>query len=213
MRLTNEVSLATAPDQLFAMLTDVEQVAPCLPGATLEGRDGESYRASVRVKVGPIIAVYRGTVRFVEVDKDTRRVVLDARGADQHGGGNAEAKVIAQVRPNGPSSVLALETDLLVSGKVAQFGRGVLGDISQKLMEQFAQNLGARMERGARTPAGAPSAAAPVPASAAGGTAEIDAWTMLAIPVLKRVAPYAATFAVGMALGLALGAFLRRDRA
>jgi uncharacterized protein len=209
MRLSNEVSVAAAPDQLFAVLMDVERVAPCLPGATLEGREGEAYRGSVRVKVGPIVTAYRGSVRFLEVDKDARRVVLDARGADQHGNGNAEARVIAHVRPDEHGSVLALDTDLLISGKVAQFGRGVLGDISQKLMQQFAQNLCARLESGVRIPTPATPAAPPAGA-APGETAEIDAWTMLAVPVLKRAAPFAAAFAVGVAVGMALGAFLRR---
>jgi uncharacterized protein len=208
MRLTNEVSLAAAPDQLFAVLMDVERVAPCLPGATLEGRDGEFYRGSVRVKVGPIVTAYQGTMRFLEINKDARRVVLDARGTDPHGGGNAEAKVIAQVRPGELGSVLALETDLLISGKVAQFGRGVLGDISQRLMQQFAQNLCARLDSGVRKIPAAPSA----PGAPADETAALDVWTTVAIPVLKRVAPFAAVFVAGMGLGVALGAFIWRDR-
>ena len=209
MRLTNEISVATEPERLFEVLMDVERVAPCLPGATLEGRDGDSYRGSVRVKVGPMVTAYRGRVRFLEIDKDARRVVLDARGADPHGGGNAEAKVIAQVRPDGHGSVLALETDLLISGKAAQFGRGVLGDISQKLMQQFAQNLSAQLSGSPRPPRPSPPSA---PVGEAGEAAQIDAWTMLAVPMLKRAAPFAATFAVGMALGVALGVFLHRRR-
>ncbi|HYX92931.1 MAG TPA: SRPBCC family protein, partial [Myxococcaceae bacterium] len=210
MRLTNEISVATEPERLFEVLMDVERVAPCLPGATLEGRDGDSYRGSVRVKVGPMVTAYRGRVRFLEIDKDARRVVLDARGADPHGGGNAEAKVIAQVRPDGHGSVLALETDLLISGKVAQFGRGVLGDISQQLMQQFAQNLSAQLHSGSpRTP---PRVSPSAPMGEAGEAAEIDAWTMLAVPMLKRAAPFAAAFAAGMALGVALGVFLQRRR-
>jgi carbon monoxide dehydrogenase subunit G len=217
MRLTNEVTLAAAPDQLFAALTDVERVAPCLPGATVEGRDGDFYRGSVRVKVGPISTAYRGTVRFLEVDRDARRVVLDARGTDEHGSGTAEAKVIAQVRPSDRGSVLALDTDVLISGKVAQFGRGVLGDISQKLMQQFAQNLGARLGSGLGIASAATGAAArPAFSSAAvpvgAQTAELDAWTMLAVPILKRAAPFAATFVVGVAFGMALGALLRHRR-
>jgi carbon monoxide dehydrogenase subunit G len=204
MRLTNEVTLATPADQLFAALTDVERVAPCLPGASLEGREGDFYRGVVRVKVGPISAAYRGTVRFLEIDRNARRVVLDARGSDPTGSGNAEAKVIAQVRPIDRGSVLALDTDVLISGKVAQFGRGVLGDISQRLMQQFAQNLGERLAGGVSDRAPSATAPASVPST------ELDAWSMLAVPILKRAAPFAASFAVGVAFGLALGAWLRR---
>ena len=209
MRLTNEVTLAAPPDQLFAALTDVERVAPCLPGATLEGRDGDFYRGVVRVKVGPISAAYRGTVRFLEIDRNARRVVLDARGSDPTGSGNAEAKVIAQVRPSDRGSVLALDTDVLISGKVAQFGRGVLGDISQKLMQQFATNLGDRLGGGAAASAPAPAASA-ASMSPPTQSADLDAWSVLAVPILRRAAPFAAAFAVGVAFGLALGALLRR---
>ncbi|WP_009946695.1 SRPBCC family protein [Saccharopolyspora erythraea] len=142
MRLTNEVVLPAPPEQVFDLINDVERVAPCMPGATLQGRSGDDgYQGRVKVKVGPISAAYSGVVRFLEVDRAGSSIVLDARGADQHGGGAAEAKVRVRVRPHDEGSVLSLDTDLVIRGKVAQFGRGALGDVSQKLMEQFAGNL------------------------------------------------------------------------
>ena len=212
MRLTSEIALAVPPDQLFTLLMDVEQVASCMPGATLEERDGVSYRGKVKVKVGPISTTYRGTVRFLQIDEQARRAVLDARGADEHGSGNAEAKVVAQVQPDGSGSVLSLETDLLIRGRVAQFGRGVLGDISQKLIEQFADNLSVRLANGAAAgPAAvngaqhqsaAPGPASDVPVSAAGDSAELSGLAIVALPILKRIAPLAAAMAVGFALGV-----------
>jgi carbon monoxide dehydrogenase subunit G len=213
MKLTNEIALKAEPDQLFALLTDVEKVAPCLPGARLEGSDGDNHQGSVKIKVGPITAAYKGTVRFMEIDKDARRVVLSARGVDQHGSGSAEAKVDAQVRPHDGGSVLALETDLLVRGKVAQFGRGVLGDISQKMMEQFARNISglltAPIQVESRQPASGAGpvrertmeAAVPSVPAEAEGSAAVNGLALVAGPLLKRAAPIVGAFAVGLVVG------------
>jgi carbon monoxide dehydrogenase subunit G len=219
MRLTNKVDLPAAPEQVFTLLNDVQRVAPCLPGATLEGSDGDgAYTGRVKVKVGPITAAYQGTVRFLDVDEGARRLVLDARGTEQSGSGNAEAKVDVQVEPHESGSTLTLDTDLVVRGKVAQFGRGAMGEVSQKLMEQFARNLTGLLEQPeappdqgpageagksggapAEEPAeeGAPQAAAsPAAAASAAGAAagaeqgeELDAWPLVAGPLLKRAAP------------------------
>ncbi|QUH02587.1 SRPBCC family protein [Saccharopolyspora erythraea] len=210
MRLTNEVVLPAPPEQVFDLINDVERVAPCMPGATLQGRSGDDgYQGKVKVKVGPISAAYSGVVRFLEVDRAGSSIVLDARGADQHGGGAAEAKVRVQVRPHDDGSVLSLDTDLVIRGKVAQFGRGALGDVSQKLMEQFAGNLSGLLAEPAPAaspaePASAPPTAAPAPEPQAAG-AELDGMSLVALPLAKRIAPLAAALAVGVVAGRLLG--------
>ncbi|MCI2420809.1 SRPBCC family protein [Saccharopolyspora sp. K220] len=204
MRLTNEVVLPAAPETVFALINDVSRVAPCMPGATLEGRTGDdSYRGRVRVKVGPISAAYQGVVRFLEVDEPGNRLVLDAKGSDQHGSGNAEAKVEVRVRPHDDGSVLALDTDLVIRGKVAQFGRGALATVSQQLMEQFARNISELLAE---------------PVVSGNGRQddhnhsrpELDGLSLVAVPVLKKIAPVAAALAVGIVAGRLLGA-RRRD--
>ncbi|WP_263248038.1 SRPBCC family protein [Saccharopolyspora rosea] len=215
MRLSNEVVLPAAPDEVFALLGDVERVAPCLPGATLEGREGDdSYRGRVRVKVGPISASYRGTVRFLEVDESGNRLVLDARGSDEHGSGGAEAKVQVRVRPHDEGSLLSLDTDLVIRGKVAQFGRGALGTVSQQLMEKFARNLGGLLTEAPAESATPAESAAPVePAARTAAPAEapqadggeLDGISLVALPLLKRAAPVAAALATGFLAGRLLG--------
>jgi carbon monoxide dehydrogenase subunit G len=200
MRLTNEVVVPVAADKLFTLLNDVERVAPCMPGATLKGRTGDAYQGQVRVKVGPISAVYSGTVRFLEIEEDARRLVLHARGTDQHGSGNAEAKVDVRVQPRDAGSLLSLDTDLVVRGKVAQFGRGAISGVSQKLMEQFASNLtGLLTEK-----VGEPRRAEPATEDTSVAQEELD-WLALAMPTLKQVAPVAAALVVGVAVGRWLG--------
>jgi carbon monoxide dehydrogenase subunit G len=203
MHLTNEVVLSAAPEKLFALLNDVDRVAPCMPGASLEGtsEDG-TYRGRVKVKVGPISAAYSGTVRYLEVDESDGRLVLDAKGADEHGSGNAEAKVQVRVRPHEQGSVLALDTDLVVRGKVAQFGRGALGDVSQKLMEQFARNLTGLLAEG---PPRAAATQAPTPERHAPTEAAVDGLSLVALPMAKRIVPLAAALAVGVIAGRLLG--------
>jgi uncharacterized protein len=197
MRLTNKVDLPAPPEEVFTLLNDVERVAPCLPGATLEGSDGDgAYKGRVKVKVGPITAAYQGTVRFLEVDEGAHRLVLDARGKEQSGSGNAEAKVEVQVEPHESGSTLTLDTDLVVRGKVAQFGRGAMGEVSQKLMEQFARNLSGLLDEpsgpvdgDAEADESAPVASAPPADGGAGEGEALNAWPLVAVPLLKRAAP------------------------
>ncbi|MGH3494184.1 MAG: SRPBCC family protein [Sciscionella sp.] len=197
MRLRNEVVLPAGPDEVFELINDVERVAPCLPGARLTGKDDQdSYRGTVRIKVGPISAAYSGTVRFLEVDAAGRRLVLDAKGADEHGSGNAEAKVQVCVRAQEGGCVLAIDTDLVIRGKVAQFGGGAIGEVSQRLMHTFADNLAGLLPGGPATDGEAASVTehtAPVgrPEPAAGQAAEgeLNALSLVALPMLKRAAP------------------------
>ena len=158
MELNNEFSVSVPVDQAWAVLTDLERIAPCMPGAQLQEVEGDEYRGIVKVKVGPITAQYRGSARFVELDKDGHRAVLKAEGRDTRGQGNASATVVATLVPGGSSTTVGIQTDLSVTGKVAQFGRGVLADVSAKLLDQFVKRLEADVLSGesAGEPTGGP---------------------------------------------------------
>ena len=141
MELTNDFEVAVPIERAWAVLTDVERIAPCLPGAELREVEGDEYRGVVKVKVGPITTSYQGAARFVEVDEVAHRVSLRAEGRESRGQGNASALITATMTPSDTGTRVSVVTDLSVSGKVAQFGRGVLADVSAKLLDQFVANL------------------------------------------------------------------------
>lgn len=141
MELSNEFEVSVPLEQAWGVLTDLERIAPCLPGAQLQEVEGEEFRGTVKVKVGPITAQYKGKAHFVELDADGRRAVLSASGRDTKGQGNASATITAQLADHAGKTHVSLVTDLTLTGKVAQFGRGVLADVSAKLMNQFVDNL------------------------------------------------------------------------
>ncbi len=141
MELKNEFRVGIPVEQTWNTLTDVEFIAPCMPGAQLTEVDGDEFKGGVKVKVGPITAQYKGSAKFVELDKDHRRIVLEATGRDSRGAGNAAAEVTAEMTPDGDGTVVSITTDLKVTGKVAQFGRGVMADVTEKLIGQFVDSL------------------------------------------------------------------------
>jgi carbon monoxide dehydrogenase subunit G len=141
MELTNEFEVAVPVQVAWAVLTDAERIAPCLPGAELREVEGDEYRGVVKVKVGPITAAYQGTARFTELDEDAHRAVLRAEGRETRGQGNATAQIVATMMPSKSGTKVSVVTDLSITGKVAQFGRGVLADVSTKLLDQFVTNL------------------------------------------------------------------------
>jgi hypothetical protein len=141
MELTNEFRVGVPVQQAWEVLTDVERIAPCLPGAQLQEVEGDEYRGIVKVKVGPITAQYKGKASFVEQDSGAWRAVLKAEGRETRGQGNASAIVTATLIPEGDSTAVKVVTDLTITGKVAQFGRGVLADVSGKLLDQFVASL------------------------------------------------------------------------
>jgi carbon monoxide dehydrogenase subunit G len=203
MILDNHVVVDAPPDEVFALLNDVERVAGCLPGAALEGGDGETYTGGVKVRVGPISAAYTGTVRFLETDKDRRYLRLQARGTDTKGSGDAEAQVELTVEEAASGSVLRLRTDLLIRGKIAQFGKGAIGAVSAKLLGQFAVNLAGLL---AEDRTGVTSVR---PAAARAGTTatpdELDGLALLLGPSAKKYVPVVAAFAFGLFEGWLLG--------
>jgi carbon monoxide dehydrogenase subunit G len=150
MEIADSFRVSTALDDTWRVLLDIEGIAPCLPGAQLQEVEGDEYRGVVKVKVGPITAQYKGTAKLTEVDESARRLVIDASGRDTRGQGNAKAQIVVTMQPEGAGTKVDVVTDLSVTGKVAQFGRGVLADVSSKLMGQFVENL----ERDVLTSAG-----------------------------------------------------------
>jgi uncharacterized protein len=141
MELTNEFTVDVPVEQAWAVLTDLERIAPCMPGAQLQEVSGDDYLGVVRVKVGPVTAEYRGKAQFLERDTAAHKAVLRAEGRETRGQGNASATITAQLESSGSATHVSVVTDLSISGRVAQFGRGVLADVSNKLLGQFVQQL------------------------------------------------------------------------
>ncbi|MFL6206445.1 MAG: SRPBCC family protein [Acidimicrobiales bacterium] len=141
MELTNDFRVALPVERAWAVLTDVERIAPCLPGAQLQEVEGDEYRGIVKVKVGPITAQYKGQAKFLSLDPEAHVAVLRAEGRETRGQGNANATITATLTPDGEGTAVAIATDLTVTGRVAQFGRGVLADVSAKLLDQFVADL------------------------------------------------------------------------
>jgi carbon monoxide dehydrogenase subunit G len=187
MKITNEFTVHTPIDRAWKVLTDLEGIAPCLPGAQLTGVDGDVYSGRVKVKVGPVISEFAGTARFTEKDDAAYRGVIDAKGRDKRSAGNAAALITARLRPDGDSTVVSVDTDLKISGKLAQFGSGMIKEVSEKLLGQFVTSLEAKIAAekppaGAASPNGAAGAAAAesdrtagaIPASGGGAAAAVD---------------------------------------
>lgn len=152
MELVNEFVVNRPIDEAWAVLTDVERIAPCLPGAQLQEIEGDIYRGVVKVKVGPISAALKGEAHFVERDDVNHRAVLKGDGRDTKGNGNASALITATLKQTtATSATCVVHTKLDMTGKVAQFGRGALADISSKLMQQFAKNLDEMLVKDAAT--------------------------------------------------------------
>jgi carbon monoxide dehydrogenase subunit G len=232
MRFENEIEVAQPPKELFAFLTDVERVAPCLPGASIDGRDGDEYTGSMKVKVGPITGTYKGKMRFLEQDEEALRAVMSARAAEVNGQGDAEAKITTQIEPAGDdTSRIRMETDLQMRGRVAQFGRGAMAKISQRMFDEFARNLEREMSGGggpadeeAAEPAGSeagpeaaadggaaperteerPAARAPA-REPAGAPQALDAMGMFVTPALQKVLPVLGPALIGFGYGYLAG--------
>lgn len=154
MELKSDFEVSVGVDRAWEVLTAPELIAPCLPGARLDEVEGDEFRGAVKVKVGPISAEYRGKATMVEMNRDDLRIVIRAEGRDSRGAGNAAADITALMEASSDASTkVEVTTDLKISGKVAQFGRGVLGDVSAKLMGQFVDNLEAMLRESAEAEA------------------------------------------------------------
>jgi carbon monoxide dehydrogenase subunit G len=213
VELKNEFSLGVPIDQAWAVLTDLQRVAPCMPGFELQEVEGEEYRGAVRVKVGPVVAQYRGVASFRERDEASHRAVVRAEGREIRGQGGATATVTATLAPGEGGTQVTLHTDLTITGRVAQFGRGVLADVSSKLLREFVQALEADVLKGAAVGEGASADRSPAkgagtkgePSVSAGprriGPAAgkpVDLLAAAAPSVLRRVGPIVAALVVAL---------------
>ncbi|MCB0997865.1 MAG: SRPBCC family protein [Ilumatobacteraceae bacterium] len=193
-KLLNEFVVHRPIDETWVVLTDVERIAPCMPGAQLQEIEGDIYRGVVKVKLGAISTAFKGQATFVERDDPNHRAVLHGEGRDTTGKGNADAMITAQLEPiDATTTKCVVQTDLRITGKVAQFGRGIMADVSKKLMEQFAHNLNTMLDESGATSETAPEAApetAPEAAPEAIGAA--DAPEAATASTDEAVAPAAA---------------------
>ena len=232
MKIEDNFRVDVPVEEAWKVLLDLERIAPCLPGAQLTEVEGDEYRGTVKIKVGPITAQYKGVAQIVEADEANHRVLLKAEGRDTRGQGNASATVTATLVGDGASTTVNIDTDLNITGKVAQFGRGVMADVSSKLLGQFADNLKKDVLSGesptaptAPAAADAPTEAAPAagapteaaPAAATTGPRKIDSPEAQPIDLMdaagesvgKRLAPVIAAIVALITLRVL---FKRRQR-
>jgi carbon monoxide dehydrogenase subunit G len=162
MDLEHTFTVPVGIDDAWKVLLDIEQIAPCMPGAALDSVDGDDFTGTVKVKLGPIALTYKGKASFVEKDEAAHRAVIDARGRDARGNGTANAKITANLTEDDGRTTVHVLTALDITGKPAQFGRGVMADVGNKLIGQFADNLAAQIATGntAADPSPAPASAA-----------------------------------------------------
>ena len=218
MDLNHSITVNQSIAETWKILTDLERIAPCLPGAQLQEVDGDVYKGVVKIKVGPIVAQFKGEAQFAERDDANFTAMLKASGRDTGGKGNASATITAQLTAlSETSTVCNVVTDLAITGKVAQFGRGAMADISEKLIAQFADNLNTLIDtEGATAPAGGQATTAPA-ASTTDTSGELPKVRKIEGPaaeplnlqdvaggaMMKRILPLLAGLA-------ALGLFLKR---
>ncbi|MFC7574363.1 SRPBCC family protein [Klenkia terrae] len=191
--MTNEFDVSVPVDEAWRLLSDLEKVGPCLPGASITGRDGDDYLGQAKIKVGPITANYKGTARFLELDEGEYRAVLSAKGREARGGGDAQALVTATLLDKGDVTHVTVITDLNLSGKIAQFGRGVITDVSAALLKTFATRLEAMVQQDQTGDQDA-TATTP-PATATGGLPSGEGKPQLVTSSVPTEVPHAAPVA------------------
>jgi uncharacterized protein len=209
VNIQDEFRVDVPVEEAWRVLLDVERIAPCMPGAQLQEVEGDEFRGIVKVKVGPITAQYKGAARLTEVDDANHRAVIRAEGRDTRGQGNASATVTAALEPDGEGTRVRIDSDVTITGKVAQFGRGVIADVSSKLLAQFAGNL----ERDVLSGSGAAPAPATAAAPAAPGAARtidapeaepVDLFRTAGAPIMRRLIPVVAVVVVVVVVVLVL---------
>lgn len=189
MELTNEFTVPVPVERAWAVLLDVEKVAPCMPGATLTSFDGDAFEGNVKVKLGPVSLTYGGKGRFVSRDEANHTVVIEASGKDTRGRGTAGATVTASLHPHDAGALVKVVTDLKVTGSPAQFGRGMIADVSKRLIDQFATCLAGKLGEEAPAPA-VPADVPTKPAAPAAPAAPAESIDLLAVSGAKRYLPY-----------------------
>ncbi len=230
MELTHSFTVPTPVDDAWALFMDLERVGGCFPGATVTEATDDGFSGTVKVKLGPIALLYAGSGSFVERDDATHRAVIVAKGKDKRGNGTAGATVTVQLTPDGDGAKADVVTDLAVTGKPAQFGRGVMQDVSDKLLQSFVACIETQLTAGAAAVPAPATSASPAPAAGEAGPgfgaeetstpraptssrpapieSEDDALDLgsAVLPVLvQRYAGYAAAAAVGILIGWLIG--------
>ena len=175
MDLTHRFSVPAGIDEAWNAFNNPDELAPCFPGATITSTEGDEFAGSVKIKLGPMALVYNGSGRYVERNDAERRVVIEARGKDKRGNGTATAKITALFTEGGEQTEVEVLTDLAITGKPAQFGRGVISDVSDKLLDQFLNCVSGRFAEGLgaahQTEVGAAPAVAGTAAAVSGAVA------------------------------------------
>lgn len=206
MELRNRFDVPVDPDEAFAVLTDLDRVARCMPGATLTGREGDDYHGNLRLKVGPLTVGYEGTVTLLASDPAARTATLRGIGRETTGQGGAAASITAVVTPAAAGSSVSVVADLDLQGRAAQFGRGVVGDVAGRVIDQFARNLESTLGPPQPDRTGAAGAGEESPAGTA--AAALDVWSVAGGPMARRALPALAA----LLAGLFLGALIARGR-
>jgi carbon monoxide dehydrogenase subunit G len=207
MKIANEFTVSVPIDKAWTVLIDMEQVVPLMPGAQLVGHEGEDYLGKVKVKVGPVTSEFNGKARFLERDDTAHRALIDGRGKEARGTGNAAATVTLQLHEAGDCTRVTVDTDLKVVGKLAQFGSSMLQQVSEKLLGQFVDALEAKLAEG-KAPAPAAEAAprlAPAP--------EPEPIDLLELTGGGAIAKYAAAGVAALVLLILILIFRRRHTA
>lgn len=145
MQLEHKFSVPAPVDTVWQALLDPERVAPCFPGATIKSVEGNEFSGTVKVKLGPVSLMYKGSGEFTETDESARKVVIKASGKDSRGNGTASADVTVSLAGNGDSTEGKVVTDLSITGKPAQFGRGMIADVGGKILDSFASCLAEKL--------------------------------------------------------------------
>ena len=182
MKINNEFTVSVPIQEAWEIMLDLERVAPCLPGAAIQGSEDDEYQGTMKVKIGPITANYKGTVKVEEADEENHRAVFEATGRDARGQGTASATIVSTLQEEGDQTKVRVETDMKLTGRAAQFGRGIAQDVATKMLGQFADCLEREIagDTGAATAApettedtgdGASSQEESPPAMSVGGTA------------------------------------------
>lgn len=212
MQLSNSFTIARPPQEVYAAFLDVDRIATCMPGSKLLGKsDTDTYEGEVKVKVGPLGVLYAGQFTIVEQDPEALRLTMRAKGREKRGAGNADAHIVATMTAQDDGTLVELSTDLSIRGKVAQFGRGIIGDVTDQIMQNFAQNVEQMLVSGqvpsATTAQPAPKAPAapsgggvestatvsagtqaPAPAPAVSPSGDLDVWGLVIRPMLAKQA-------------------------
>ncbi|HTX94063.1 MAG TPA: SRPBCC family protein [Mycobacterium sp.] len=211
MKIANQFTVSAPIERAWDVLRDLEQVIPLMPGAALTGHEGDDYLGKVKVKVGPVTSEFSGKVRFVELDRGQYRAVIDAKGKETRGTGNAAATVTAQLHEDGERTSVTVDTDLKIVGKLAQFGSGMLQQVSEKLLGQFVESLEAKLAADTVAAPATPEGPArvgrvPEPRQAAAAEPEpIDLLELAGGDQLKKYAPVLLAVLAALVLGWVLG--------